>query len=174
MVLICMNILYVGKAVRNNRLKSGRLQVSIAICHTCLCDCLHPLQVLPIFLIIPSVLCLSVPSLSSQPAFLCQHLLFPSLSLLVLLVFDPCRSWPCTHPPDQSAWHWACLPTCTFASVTVINIVTSTRSASGSYLDSWYVQWLVKVFTPLTFFLFCCLTTWNRNICFWGGCINLF
>ena len=24
-----------------------------------------------------------------------------------------------------------------------------------------YKQWLVKVFTPLAFFQFCCLTTWN-------------
>ena len=35
-----------------------------------------------------------------------------------------------------------------------------------------YVQWLAKVFTPLAFFLFCCLTTWNSNG-FLGGLYHL-
>jgi hypothetical protein len=88
------------------------------ICFTCLWACLHPLPGVahlphcPLCIYI-CVLCLSVASLSSlssHPVFLYQRLLSSSLSFLILLVFDPCLSWPCTHPPDHSACPWACLP----------------------------------------------------------------
>ena len=101
----------------NVQLRSFLSDCHALICFTCPCACLHPLQVSPIFPVIPCVfipvffVCFQfVLFVQAYQRFSCQLLSFPSLSFLVLRVLTFACPDPVTHPPDLAAWPWACRP----------------------------------------------------------------
>ena len=127
------------------------------------------LQVSPIFPIIPCVylpvfsVCLSVCQLpvclvcSSLPAFWVSAPACSSFSFLVLLVFDPCLSWPCTRPPDH----------CLRLTLTAVLYLCST---SGLPTSAWPepacrpVPWpLLWILDPCLDLLFACPCCYNNH-----------
>ena len=130
--------------------------------YSCPCKITHPdLLHLSLRLSPPPSRCRPSSPLSPVYLYLCSlfvccqfilfvsSCLFPASLFLALLVFDTCLACPDPEPACLTtlpAVLYLCpymdfrplpdltLPSCTFASVAVINIVTLTWSASGSYL----------------------------------------